>query len=350
MKKRITVCVAGDCGTQFDLADRVLDWIADRYDIDLVSRDAEYVIYSCYGYDVLKHAGVRIFLTGENVLPDFNICDYALAFGYLDFGDRYYRLPLYRFDTQTYQQLQQPRPPVEAMLRDKTGFCAFVASNTEGDPARQRIVELLNAYKPVAMGGRWMNNVGGPVADKLAFQARHKFAIAFENSSTPGYLTEKLPQAFTSQAVPIYWGDSEAARDFNPEAFIDCHACGSLEAAVARVKQIDQDDVFYRRMLEAPVFREGREPEYLREDRIRAFLYHIFEQPREQAFRRNRGRWGMKYELRLHAAFHRPHVQVARYIQAYVRCLRRSGRPYVWPQKSSRRNLNERLTDQESMS
>lgn len=330
MKKRIRICVAEDCGTSFDLADRVLDWIADRYDIEMVPRDAGYVIYSCYGYQVLKHPEVRIFLTGENVLPDFNLCDYATGYQYLDFGDRYYRLPLYRFYTSTYQRLLQPRRPVADMLADKSGFCAFVASNSAGDSARRRIVELLNAYQPVAMGGRWMNNVGGPVPDKLAFQSHYKFAIAFENSSTPGYLCEKITDAFASDAIPIYWGDPEVARDFNPDAFVNCHACGSLEAAVARVRQIDQDDALYRRMLAAPSFREGREPEYLREDRIRAFLFNIFDQPWEQAFRRNRGRWGRKYERRLGEAFHRPHLQAVRYVQRFIRHLRRRQCPYPW--------------------
>ena len=330
MKKRLKIGVAEDCGTQFPLVDVILDWIADRYDIEIVSHDAEYVFYSCYGYDVLKHAGVRIYLTGENVLPDFNICDYALGFGYLAFGDRYYRLPLYRL-YGPYQRLLLPRRPVEEIVRGQRDFCAYVASNAEGDPARRRIFELLNAYKPVAMGGRWMNNVGGPVGDKLAFQSRYKFAVAFENSSTPGYVCEKITDAFASDAIPIYWGDPEAARDFNPEAFVDCHACGSLEAAVARVKQIDQDDALYRRMLAAPSFRNGCEPEYLRAERIRAFLFNIFDQPWEQAFRRNRGRWGMKYERRLGTAFHRPLLQVARYIQVGIRHLRRSGRAYAWP-------------------
>jgi len=331
MKKRITVCVAEDCGKRFRLADQLLEWISDRYDIELVSRDAQYVLFSCYGYNVLKHAGVRIYVTGENVLPDFNICDYALGCGYLDFGDRYYRLPLYRFYTPTYDRVLNPRRPPEEIIREKTGFCAFVASNMEGDPARQRIVELLNGYKPVDLGGRWMNNVGGPVADKLAFQAGYKFVIAFENTSTPGYLCEKILDAFACDAIPIYWGDPEASRDFNSEAFVDCHACGSLEAAVERVKQIDQDDALYRRMLEAPAFRNGIEPDYLREERIKAFLYHIFDPPLEQAFRRNRGRWGMKYERRLDAAFHRPWLQTARYIQGCVRNFRRAGRLYDWP-------------------
>ena len=249
--KRIRLSVV-DFSTNEGLADRLLDWVVDRYDVRFVDRDAEYVLHSCYGYDVLKHPGVRIFLTGENVRPDFNLCDYAFGFDRLEFGDRYCRLPLYRLYRPVYERICRPRPPAGEALAAKSGFCAFVASNVEGDPARRRIVELLNAYRRVDMGGRWRNNVGGPVGNKYAFQSRYKFAIAFENTSTPGYTTEKIADAMASNAIPIYWGDPEAMRDFNPGAFVDCMALGSLDAAVERVRQIDRDDELCRKMLSEP--------------------------------------------------------------------------------------------------
>ena len=41
--------------------------------------------------------------TGENQVPDFNICDYAIGFHYIDFQDRYIRFPLYHFYQQDYE-------------------------------------------------------------------------------------------------------------------------------------------------------------------------------------------------------------------------------------------------------
>jgi len=319
-----------DFGMGYGLADRVLDWVVDRYDVDIVRRNADYVLHSCQGYEVLQHPGVRIFVTGENVQPDFNICDYAFGFSRFSFDDRYCRLPLYRLYKPMYERLLRPRPPVEDLLRDKTEFCAFVASSPADAPERQRIVELLNAYRRVDLGGRWMNNVGGPVPNKYAFQARHKFALAVENWSTPGYATEKIGDAFASGAVPIYWGDPDIAQDFNPEAFVNCHDFRSLEDAVACVREIDRDDARYRRMLAAPCFRGGQEPNHLREETFRAFLAHIFEQHPDQAFRRNRGRWGRKYERRLADAFHRPFAQIGRWIKTRQRRRRVAQQPYAW--------------------
>jgi len=328
--KRIRLSVV-DFGRDYEFASRLLDWVKDRYDFEFVNRDADYVLHSCMGWDVLKHPGVRIFMTGEDVRPDFNVSDYAVGFDRLTFGDRYYRVPFFRLRKAVYERLRQPRPPLGQVLARKTGFCAFVASSLHSDVARENIVTLLSTYKRVAMGGRIDNNVGGPVSNKYVFQASYKFAIAFENTSMPGYATEKITEAFLSQAIPVYWGDPEIAKDFNPDAFVNCHACGSLEAAVERVKQIDQDEGLYRRMLSAPYFREGREPEYLRDEAIRAFLVNIFDQPHEQAFRRSQGRWSRKYERRLWEAFHRPDLHAIRSFRNLTRRFRyRSPGTFSW--------------------
>ncbi|MGN8436292.1 glycosyltransferase family 10 domain-containing protein, partial [Helicobacter pylori] len=37
----------------------------------------------------------RVFYTGENEVPNFNLFDYAIGFDELDFRDRYLRMPLY---------------------------------------------------------------------------------------------------------------------------------------------------------------------------------------------------------------------------------------------------------------
>ena len=173
---------------------------------------------------------------------------------------------------------------------------------------RTRIFDLLSAYKPVTSGGKWRNNVGGPMVDKIAFQSKYRFLIAFENSSTLGYLTEKFAQAAQSNAVPIYWGDPEIGKLFNPRAFINCHELPSLEAAVERVKSLDSNEDLYRRLLSEPWFPDGHEPESLQQKTIADFFANIFDQPLETAYRRNRSRWGIKTEKRLYNMAFRPHV------------------------------------------
>ena len=306
-----------DAGRKPEIIEAVLRFIADRYDLVRTDDvDADYVFHSCLGNEVLKYSGIRIFVTGENVSPNFNISDYALAFDTMQFCDRYVRLPLFKLYAGAYKTLCMPRPPADEILTNKEGFCAYVMSNMkDGAPERTQLYDLLSAYKPVASGGKWRNNVGAPVDDKITFQSKYKFVIACENSSTPGYLTEKFAQAAQSNAVPIYWGDPTIAEQFNPEAFVNCHDFDSLEAVAERVKHIDSDDILYKQILSEPWFPDGKEPDQMKDDFFADFLANIFDQPKESAYRRNRSRWGIKQEKTLYNMAFRPHVHAAKMLK-----------------------------------
>ncbi len=306
-KKKKRVAIAD---TDANFAKNVLRFVRDRYDFELTrDRDADYVFHAVGGYDVLKYPGVRIFITGENVTPNFAVSDYAMAFEKMSFKDRYIWIPLIKL-CSSYSVLLAPRPPADEVLKQKTDFCSYVMSNTtDSAEERIRIFDLLCAYKPVNSGGRWRNNVGGQVKDKLAFQSKHKFVIAFENGSHPGYLTEKFAEAAAVNAIPIYWGDPTIGTLFNPKAFINCHDFQTLKEAVEQVKKVDQDDGLYRQMLSEPWFPDGIEPEPLRDETFAAFLSNIFDQEPKKAFRRNRGRWGIKTEQNLYDMHFRPHIQ-----------------------------------------
>lgn len=308
LKPKIRIAIVDTGRIDSFVTNLILPFIKEDYEIMLTSGyDADYVFHSCLGNEVLKYTGVRIYVTGENVSPNFNICDYALAFDPIEFGDRYCRLPLIKLYRHAYGTLCKKRTPAESILTQKDSFCAYVVSNLKNSaPERIQIVNTLSKYKPINLGGKWRNNVGGPVTDKIAFQSKHKFVIAFENSSTPGYLTEKFADAAFSNAIPIYWGDPEIANTFNSKAFINCHDYDSFEAVVDRVKQIDQDDRLYLEMLNEPWFIEGTEPQSLRDETFNNFLKHIFDQPHELAYRRNRSRWGIKHEKRLYNMAFRP--------------------------------------------
>ncbi len=268
-----------------------------RYEVE-VHPDAEHAIFSRFGYDFLRHKGVRIFFTTENVRANFDLADYALGFDHITFQDRYLRLPLYRCYEKAYRAaLGIPTVAQSAAARE---FCSYVVSNrraSRADSSRSEFFHKLTAYRQVASGGKQFNNVGGPVADKDAFLRKYKFNIAFENTSTPGYTTEKIVEAKAAGAVPIYWGDPLIATEFNPKSFINCHDYPDFDAVVARVREIDRDPAQYSAMLSEPLFHEGREPDCLKTERLLDFFANIFERPIEQAYRRVLvGRWGTRTE------------------------------------------------------
>ncbi len=257
--------------------------------------DPDFVFYSVFGYEHLKYDCVRIFITGENLQPDFNICDYGIGFSYMIYEDRYQRVPLYLFYEEDMEKALQKHLLSEEQLQQKTKFCNFVYSNGKAAKERDRMFELLSSYKQVDSGGKYRNNVGGPVEDKYEFQKEYRFSIAFENSSTNGYTTEKLLQAFAAGTIPIYWGDPRVGEIFNEKAFINCHAYSSFDEIAERICEIDHDPELFRQYIKEPIFRSGTE-EYQNLNAYEKFLIHIVSQAPEEAMRRNNGGTGRKYQ------------------------------------------------------
>lgn len=143
-----------------------------------------------------------------------------------------------------------------------------------------------------------MNNVGGRVADKHAFESRHKFSICFENGAHSGYTTEKLVQAFEARTVPIYWGDPRVGEVFNKRAFIDASDFDSLDQVAQLVKELDNDDERYMAMLREPALLPSTPAADAMLEKFERWLLHIFEQPLDKAQRRNREMHGQWYVQR----------------------------------------------------
>lgn len=275
--------------------------LKQSYNVEIVtSENADYVFYSVFGQEhwFIPQDKIKIFYTGENLSPDFNACDYAIGFDWIDFGDRYFRLPNYYATNFFYPkvELMQNKHNIsnEKEYLDRK-FCSFVVSNDAGNPIRREVFEKLCEYKLVDSGGRWMNNVGGPVADKISFELKHKFSICFENSSHSGYCTEKIIEAFAARTVPIYWGDPDIERVFNPDAFINVNKCQSLNELADMVQQIDNDDDINLKMLKTPALLNDKFEYKFQFDEIAKFLSHIVKQSKDEAKRYNREFWGKKY-------------------------------------------------------
>lgn len=294
MKKiRIKICNF-DPNDKFLYGYFLLQILKKYYQVEL-SEDPEYIFFTESTYDYLKHDCVRIFYSGENVSPNFNLCDYAIGLDYITFGDRYFRMPIYLV-AQFYNDAElalaggpdftQQKPFTKEDLAKKTGFCSFVYSNYLADGQREAIFNKLSAYKKVDAGGAYLNNTGGRVKNKLAFEMEHKFSIAFENSSSRGYTTEKLPNALVARTIPIYWGNPDVAKEFNPRRFINCHEYKNFDEVVARVKEIDRDDELYLKIINEPIALPGVNFGAIRQD-FESFLRHIFDQPLAQARRRS---------------------------------------------------------------
>ena len=214
-------------------------------------------------HDHRRHAGVRIFFTGENVAPDWHSTDWAFTFEHTD-HPRHFRLPHWALYFDPARLVRPPDHDPDAVLSRKTRFCAFLASNPLGRE-RNDFFRRLSRYKPVDSGGKVLNTLGHRVADKRAFLADYKFTIAFENESHPGYTTEKIVEPMLVNSIPIYWGDPCVGRDFDTRSFLSVHDQGpltrrSLDDLVDRVVAVDRDPTLHAALLARPWLRDNRVP------------------------------------------------------------------------------------------
>ena len=118
-----------------------------RFEIE-ISDNPEFIIYSVFGYDHIKYDCVRIFFTGEQVSPDFDIADYAIGFDYIDFGDRYIRFPLFalNYSPRELERIESfYNNTIDQYLNRE--FCSFVYSNSKATSPRDGFFHLLHSQK-----------------------------------------------------------------------------------------------------------------------------------------------------------------------------------------------------------
>ena len=277
-----------------------------RYHVQLEDKNPDFIFHDAHLVDVLKYDGVRIAFTSENVRTDFNISDYGIGFDHLQFQDRYLRFPLYLFYSGS-SLIAQERPDsfknkdIQKLVNRK--FCNFLVSNGVATEFRSQFFDTLSRYRIVDSGGRYLNNIGGPVKDKSSWQSGYKFSLCFENSSTSGYLTEKLIQAYAANTVQIYWGDpdafgsiSEGKGGINPEAVIWVDP-NIPESAVLRIKELDTNHDLYMEMLKKKLFLDQNHIKVF-EEKLENFLFTIFDQERNEAYRRGFGQVRLRVENR----------------------------------------------------
>jgi hypothetical protein len=191
-------------------------------------------------------------------------------------------------------------------LRAKPHFCNFIYSNRAAGPERDALFHALNSSKPVLSAGRHLNNTVSadarhpglePNAAKRRLMSECRFSLALENSSHPGYVTEKIADAFLARSVPIYWGDPLVSQEFNPAAFIHARDFESHSALVDHILELDRDEDRMLAILNAPVFH--RQDQYaVYETALTAFLRTIFDQELSQARRRPTGGFAGTLEKR----------------------------------------------------
>ena len=137
------------------------------------------------------------------------------------------------------------------------------------------------------MGGKCYNNIDRRIKDKIKFLNEYKFSIAMENSEGDGYVTEKIMDSFRAGTIPIYYGDYFIDEFVNPKTYILIRGEKDIDKKIEYIKKIDSEDKLYREIMkEKPIINE-KFIEKFDEEETKEFLYNIFAQDKNKAYRRD---------------------------------------------------------------
>ena len=205
----------------------------------------------------------NIWCTYENRRPPAEGFDLTFSFDLDSYGGTNYYLPLiYLYmnlipSENPYSKYSLPsniasqiRDVDMHFLKEKSGFVSAFINNPH--PLRLRAIKSLSKIGNVDLFGRSVNNY---VQDKIGTAGSYWFNLCFENDLYPGYVTEKILEAWISKSVPLYWG-SDKSEILNPAAYVNLCDFNSLEDFVDYVSALFLDKKRMIAMINQPLFKE----------------------------------------------------------------------------------------------
>lgn len=257
-------------------------YLSQSYNL-VISDKPDYVFCSVFGSEHTQYNHcIKICYSGENTFPNFNVYDYEIGSIYLDYDDRYLRLPQWLSHGFEYlERLEYDKNIEESLAKRK--FCNFIYSNSRSaSPFRKRFFCELSKYKRVDSGGSVMNNIGYKIENKIDFIKNYKFTIAMENSQVLGYTTEKIIDPILVNSMPIYWGDTAVKREFNTDSFINVEDFSSVKEAIEYILYLDENDEIYLTKLNKEWF-AIKDIKKMYTAKIDRFFKNIFECDKKKA-------------------------------------------------------------------
>jgi hypothetical protein len=186
----------------------------------------------------VQNKPLTLFHTAENYRHDFWAADYSISFDLAVSSSAHFRLPYWMemidWSHEGVTGNENPRygsllnierlmQPLGRTYQEKNWRALFLSSHLR-EP-RKTLLQVLKRHMSV--------ECRGPFFD-LGIQNHHQsgflkkellknFAVNLcpENGLYPGYYSEKIPEAFYADCLPISWTDSNVSVDFNPDAFIN---------------------------------------------------------------------------------------------------------------------------------
>jgi GR25 family glycosyltransferase involved in LPS biosynthesis len=254
------------CGGVFDFNNNLFTSILNQYGnikkVNITSPDSnpDILFYSIFGSQHINYkAGRKIFFSGEPYGARKE-ADYNLTFD--DNSNKNTRLPLWLsyFSNSLLNECNKRKNGL-SIIPQREKFCSFIATGPGLANNRQEFVEKLSKYKRVDCGGSYLNNIGYNVpvglhcSGKIEHNNSYKFAVAFESTVYPGYVTEKICDIYKSNCIPIYWGHPNVIKDFNPTTFINANDFSNFDELIKYIIKVDNNEDLYKSFFKEPMLK-----------------------------------------------------------------------------------------------
>jgi len=224
---------------------------------------------------------IRIWLSGENIRPPYQGWDATLSF---DPDSQIAKNAYFPLWWQMFPELigggRSARPgivrvskflPLETFLMDRNGeagqrtkFACAIISNPES--TRMCAIRALQELGPVDVFGRV---TGQPISDKFEVFRDYQFAVCFESDTYPGYVTEKLFDAWGAGCIPLWWGLDRGSH-LNSNAFVNLAETTGVDGFIAEVERLHRDSDARNEMSSLRVL--SQRPTL---DSVRSLLAHV---------------------------------------------------------------------------
>lgn len=241
----------------------------------------------------------KLFITGENHIPDLRYYDHSLSFCRFDFDGRNFRWPIWfqslsmdGIDSGTFTPdetqviLNTNRPLYMPDSRPQWNEVVAVFNNCE--PVRCHVFERLQHFGIIKGIGTPFGNAL-PWGDENTYRPKidvlrnFGFNLCFENTISDGYYTEKVLHARVCGCVPLVYADPHMSHDFNLDSCINLYGFESINEFCDLIYEVSSSHSKWVDLASGPIF--SRIPDL---EPVRNFLRSSYESFHSGSFVRNR--------------------------------------------------------------
>jgi hypothetical protein len=188
-----------------------------------------------------KYKPLRVFLSNENLHENLPKYDYSFHHDIGIVNNNHFRFPIWKdhidwshegFEREltltakrfgSFWKLDNLlRPQGIDFIKKRKNVCLITSHMIE--PRLSVYLKFKEYFQVDGYGPYFNKKINNHNSSNFSIRdilQNYAFNLCPENSLFPGYYTEKVPNAFLANTLPITWADRNIDLDFNPKAFIN---------------------------------------------------------------------------------------------------------------------------------